>query len=34
MGSKTLEKILAWRMHEGKEELLIKYKVYTADHFS
>lgn len=27
MGSRTLEKILAWRMHEGKEELLIKYKV-------
>lgn len=27
MGSKTLEKILAWRMHEGKEELLIKFKV-------
>jgi len=27
MPTKTLEKILAWRMHEGKEELLIKHKV-------
>ncbi|KAF9945234.1 hypothetical protein BGZ70_003953, partial [Mortierella alpina] len=26
MGSKTLEKILAWRMNNGTEELMIKYK--------
>ncbi|KAF9093377.1 choline dehydrogenase 7 [Mortierella sp. AD031] len=32
MGSKTLEKILAWRMHEGKEELLIKYKFSSYLH--
>ena len=31
MGSKTLEKILAWRLHEGKEELLIKFKVKSKE---
>ncbi|KAG0243186.1 hypothetical protein BGX31_011141, partial [Mortierella sp. GBA43] len=32
MASKTLEKILAWRMHEGKEELLIKHKFASYLH--
>ncbi|KAF9281009.1 choline dehydrogenase 6 [Mortierella alpina] len=32
MGSKTLEKILAWRLHEGKEELLIKFKFSSYLH--
>ncbi|KAF8976792.1 Chromodomain-helicase-DNA-binding protein 9 [Entomortierella lignicola] len=32
MASKTLEKILAWRMHEGKEELLIKHKYSSYLH--
>ncbi|KAF9189619.1 choline dehydrogenase 6 [Haplosporangium sp. Z 767] len=32
MASKTLEKILAWRMNEGKEELLIKHKFASYLH--
>ncbi|KAG0011179.1 choline dehydrogenase 6 [Entomortierella chlamydospora] len=32
MGSKTLEKILAWRMNNGTEELLIKYKFSSYLH--
>ncbi|KAF9911379.1 choline dehydrogenase 7 [Linnemannia zychae] len=32
MGSKTLEKILAWRMNNGTEELLIKHKFSSYLH--